>query len=81
MKKQLVLAALLASSLFANTPAADAKADVVVEEKSVVLNNNNSVTLSVIGQGVAPESTISNCQALALAKKAAIADADRKSVV
>lgn len=77
MKKQLVLTALLASSLFANTPAADAKADVVVEEKSVVLNNNNSVTLSVIGQGVAPENTISNYQALALAKKAAIADAYR----
>jgi hypothetical protein len=80
MKKIVLLAAVVASSLFANTPAEQTEAvkeNVVVEEKNIVLNNNNAITLSVIGQGVAPEHTISNYQALALAKKAAIADAYR----
>jgi|APHig6443717817_1056837.scaffolds.fasta_scaffold02028_5 hypothetical protein len=80
MKKTVLLTIAVASSLFANTPAAQSenvKENVVVEEKNVVLNNNNVITLSVIGQGVSPEHTISNYQALALAKKAAIADAYR----
>ncbi len=80
MKKTVLLAALIASSLFANTAATQTesvKENVTVEEKNIVLNNNNVVTLSVIGQGVSPEHTISNYQALALAKKAAIADAYR----
>jgi hypothetical protein len=47
------------------------------EADVAVLNSNNAITLSVIGQGVSPEHTISNYQALALAKKAAIADAYR----
>ncbi len=67
--KKLVLSVFLfisgVSSLYA------AEADVAV------LNSNNAITLSVIGQGVSPEHTISNYQALALAKKAAIADAYR----
>ncbi len=47
------------------------------EPEVAVLNSSNAITLSVIGQGVSPEHTISNYQALALAKKAAIADAYR----
>ncbi|MCI4400454.1 MAG: LPP20 family lipoprotein [Campylobacteraceae bacterium] len=80
MKKTVLLVALIASSLFANTATTQTesvKENVTVEEKNIVLNNNNVVTLSVIGQGVSPEHTISNYQALALAKKAAIADAYR----
>ena len=45
------------------------------ESKSLALSSSNSVVISVIGQGVAPEHTISNYQSLALTKKAAIADA------
>jgi hypothetical protein len=80
MKKTVLLVALIASSLFANTATTQtesAKENVTVEEKNIVLNKNNVITLSVIGQGVSPEHTISNYQALALAKKAAIADAYR----
>jgi outer membrane protein FlgP len=80
MKKIVLLTVAVASYLFAATPATQTesvKENVVVEEKNVVLNNNNVITLSVIGQGVSPEHTISNYQALALAKKAAIADAYR----
>lgn len=80
MKKIVLLTVAVASYLFAATPATQAesvKENVIVEEKNVVLNNNNVITLSVIGQGVSPEHTISNYQALALAKKAAIADAYR----
>jgi len=80
MKKTVLSVALIVSSLFANTAATQTesvKENVTVEEKNIVLNNNNVITLSVIGQGVSPEHTISNYQALALAKKAAIADAYR----
>lgn len=53
--------------------------NVVVDDKnSNVLGTSTSVTLSVIGQGVSPENTISNAQALALAKRAAVADAYRQ---
>jgi len=80
MKKVIVgMAILAASSLFAESVTIKSNDDkaTVVEEKNIVLNNNNAITLSVIGQGVSPEHTISNYQALALAKKAAIADAYR----
>lgn len=49
--------------------------NVTVEEKNVALSRDNIITISVIGQGVAPETTISPYQAIALAKKAAKADA------
>jgi hypothetical protein len=42
-----------------------------------VLKENNSVYISVVGQGVAPMNTASPAQAYALAKRAAIADAYR----
>lgn len=74
MKKALLVSAFFVASLFANTTET-AKENVVVEEKNIVLNNNNVITLSVIGQGVAPEHTISPSQSLTLAKKAAKADA------
>ena len=52
---------------------------VVQEEKNAnVLTSNNSMTISVIGQGVSPENTISNAQAVAMAKRAAVADAYRQ---
>lgn len=47
------------------------------DAEPTALSSSNSITISVIGQGVAPEHTISNYQSLALAKKAAIADAYR----
>ena len=46
-----------------------------VEEKATLLGKDNVITLTVIGQGVAPENTISPYQSVALAKKAAKADA------
>ena len=46
------------------------------EGESLALNGSNSIVISVIGQGVAPEHTISNYQSPALAKKAAIAGAE-----
>ncbi len=45
---------------------------------SPIMTNNNIITLSSIGMGVAPENTISPAQALALAKRAAIVDAYRQ---
>jgi len=68
MKKSLI--ALAATLCIATTSFAK-------EEAAPVITQSNTVTLSVIGQGVSPEHTISNYQALALAKKAAIADAYR----
>lgn len=44
----------------------------------MTLSQNNVVVMTVIGQGVAPSSTISPAQASALAKRAAIADAYRQ---
>jgi|GEM_PF-2913805 hypothetical protein len=44
----------------------------------MTLNERNTVVLSVVGEGVAPSSTISPAQARALAKRAAIADAYRQ---
>ncbi|MCX6052511.1 MAG: LPP20 family lipoprotein [Campylobacterales bacterium] len=45
------------------------------EEK--VLERNHTITISALGQGVAPMNTTSPAQAYALAKRAAIADAYR----
>ena len=80
MKKIIISAILATSALFASAEKApqakpQMQESMPMEEKS--LNPYNTITLSVIGQGVAPESTISPYQALALAKKAAIADAYR----
>ncbi|AFI05359.1 LPP20 family lipoprotein [Helicobacter cetorum] len=43
-----------------------------------ILTPNNVIELSAVGMGVAPESTISPSQALALAKRAAIVDGYRQ---
>ncbi len=43
-----------------------------------VLKMDNTVILTSVGQGVSPNSTISPAQAMALAKRAAIADAYRQ---
>ncbi|RAX54774.1 hypothetical protein CCY99_03095 [Helicobacter sp. 16-1353] len=45
---------------------------------SPILTPSNTIELSAVGMGVAPESTISPSQALALAKRAAIVDAYRQ---
>lgn len=45
---------------------------------SPILTPDNTIELSAVGMGVAPESTISPSQALALAKRAAIIDAYRQ---
>lgn len=47
-------------------------------QNSPILTPNNIIELSAVGMGVAPESTISPSQALALAKRAAIIDAYRQ---
>jgi outer membrane protein FlgP len=86
MKKSLAFSMLLLASAMFAQPAVEAAKPTVsgdsnnvvnltVEEKNVALNKDNVITLTVIGQGVAPESTISPYQALSLAKKAARADA------
>lgn len=82
-----ILVFFLSAPLFAQAPASSVSQVVVrqagedisttLDERSSTLNSNNVVTLTVIGQGVAPESTISPYQSVALAKKAAIADAYR----
>lgn len=47
-------------------------------QNSPILSSSNIIELSAVGMGVAPESTISPSQALALAKRAAIIDAYRQ---
>ncbi|WP_104697068.1 MULTISPECIES: LPP20 family lipoprotein [unclassified Helicobacter] len=47
-------------------------------QNSPILTPTNIIELSAVGMGVAPESTISPSQALALAKRAAIVDAYRQ---
>lgn len=47
-------------------------------QNSPTLTPNNIIELNAVGMGVAPESTISPSQALALAKRAAIIDAYRQ---
>ena len=48
-----------------------------VSEKEPVLEKDQSILISVVGQGVAPMNTSSPAQAYALAKRAAVADAYR----
>ncbi len=57
--------------------AAGAASDVGIQN-SPILTPTNVIELSAVGMGVAPESTISPSQALALAKRAAIVDAYRQ---
>ena len=52
-------------------------AEVKEVETEKVLTSQESVIISVVGQGVAPMNTISPAQAYALAKRAAVADAYR----
>ncbi|MCD6173491.1 MAG: LPP20 family lipoprotein [Sulfurimonas sp.] len=47
------------------------------QKQERVLGKNQSILISVIGQGVAPMNTLSPAQAYALAKRAAVADAYR----
>lgn len=47
------------------------------KQEEEILKKNESLVISVVGQGVAPMNTISPAQAYALAKRAAIADAYR----
>jgi hypothetical protein len=49
----------------------------VTDEDEPLLKKNNTMRISVIGQGVAPMNTASPAQAYALAKRAAVADAYR----
>lgn len=48
-----------------------------MKQEEEILKKNQSLVVSVVGQGVAPMNTISPAQAYALAKRAAIADAYR----
>ena len=48
------------------------------ETDNCTLSMHNSVHFQVVGQGVAPVNTVSPAQAMALAKRAAIADAYRQ---
>ncbi len=47
-------------------------------QNSPILTPNNVIEIQAVGMGVAPESTVSPAQALALAKRAAIVDAYRQ---
>lgn len=58
--------------------ASNATASDVGIQNSPILTPSNVIELSAVGMGVAPESTISPSQALALAKRAAIVDAYRQ---
>lgn len=51
--------------------------DVKEKKDTNILKKDSSMTISVVGQGVAPSFTISPAQAYALAKRAATADAYR----
>lgn len=67
----------LAEARQAKEELAQMKEDVVEENKEEVLEKNQTMHISVTGQGVAPMNTTSPAQAYALAKRAAIADAYR----
>ena len=49
----------------------------IEEENEILLEKNENLIISVLGQGVAPMNTYSPAQAFALAKRAAVADAYR----
>jgi len=51
---------------------------VLQEEKLIYLNNNPDRVFAVNGEGIAPQNTVSPAQAMALAKRAAVADAYRQ---
>jgi len=88
IKKAVMLAfALSFSTLYAQTASSNITINNTVNDKeyttascgdSLTLSENNVVVITVIGQGVAPASTISPAQASALAKRAAVADAYRQ---
>lgn len=59
-------------------PKSDVSNDPNIIPNSPILTPDNTIELSAVGMGVAPESTISPSQALALAKRAAIIDAYRQ---
>ena len=52
--------------------------EVMREEKLLFINNAPEKVFSVMGEGIAPQNTISPAQAMALAKRAALADAYRQ---
>ncbi|MCF6201792.1 MAG: hypothetical protein L3J42_06695 [Hydrogenimonas sp.] len=54
------------------------KIETLSKEEAPTLTKNNTIYFQVVGQGVAPVNTVSPAQALALAKRAAIADAYRQ---
>ena len=47
------------------------------KKNAIILQQSSSLSISVVGQGVAPMNTTSPAQAYALAKRAAVADAYR----
>ena len=51
---------------------------ILQEEKFRYLNNNPDRVFAVNGEGIAPQNTVSPAQAMALAKRAAVADAYRQ---
>ncbi len=51
---------------------------ILQEEKFIYLNNNPDRVFAVNGEGIAPQNTVSPSQAMALAKRAAVADAYRQ---
>lgn len=51
---------------------------ILKEEKFIYLNNNPDRVFAVNGEGIAPQNTVSPAQAMALAKRAAVADAYRQ---
>ncbi len=51
---------------------------ILQEEKFIYLNNNPDRVFAVNGEGIAPQNTVSPAQAMALAKRAAVADAYRQ---
>ncbi|MCW1360248.1 flagellar assembly lipoprotein FlgP [Campylobacter sp. US33a] len=53
--------------------------DIIQQEKMLSLDNSeNEIVFGATGEGIAPMNTVSSAQALALAKRAAIADAYRQ---
>ena len=53
--------------------------DIIREEKMVAYDNSdNELVFSAVGEGIAPLSTVSAAQAVALAKRAALVDAYRQ---
>lgn len=51
---------------------------ILAEEKMLYIDNNAEKVFAVNGEGIAPQNTLSPAQALALAKRAAVADAYRQ---